>query len=141
MSEKEQKLKPNIENKEILNGIYAQISSFDSKAGILISVVSILLAISLSLIDVLTSIDKDKILPFSIVYGLFLVSAIVTIIFSILVVIPRNTSKKLKGDKVNVNYYKDLTSMDYNSFKENKILFYNNEEILFNQIKTNAEIC
>ena len=107
MSEKEPKLKSNTENKEILNGIYEQIGSFDSKAGILISVVSILLAISLSLIDVLVSIQKEKILPFSIVYGLFLISAIITIVFSVMVVFPRNTPKKLKGKEVNVNYYKE----------------------------------
>lgn len=136
-------LKPNIENKEILNGIYAQINSFDSKAGILISVISILLAISLFLIDVLNNILKKYIFPFSIIYGLFLLLSIATISFSVLVVIPRKCPKKYKNiDKHrNVNYYIDLTNMTYNDFVDNKIEFYNNEETMFMQILVNAEIC
>ena len=44
------------ENEKILSGVQSQISSFDSKASILISIVSILLALSLSLIDILPKI-------------------------------------------------------------------------------------
>ena len=137
--------KTDINDKEILQGIQNQISSFDSKAGILISVVSIILALSLSLVDVLL-ILKGNTIPyviFSAVYFLFICNAILTISLAILVVIPRTTPKEMLGEDKhkNVNYYKDLTKMDYIGFKDNKEIFYGNEQIMFTQIKVNSIIC
>ena len=40
------------EKKEILNGIYSQISSFDNKAGLLISVLGIVFGLSLNFFEV-----------------------------------------------------------------------------------------
>lgn len=137
--------KTDINDKEILQGIQNQIGSFDSKAGILISVVSIILALSLSLIDVLLTL-KGNIIPyiiFSIIYFLFMCNAIITISLSVLVVIPRSTPKEMFGEDKHksVNYYKDLTKMSYNNFIENKEKFYGNEQIMFTQIKVNSLIC
>ena len=44
------------EKKEILNGIYAQIGSFDSKAGLLISILGIVFGLSLDFFGIFSAI-------------------------------------------------------------------------------------
>lgn len=130
----------NVQNdKEILNGILAQINSFDSKAGILISVIGIIFGLSLTLLANFKgySADKPKLIAFATVYILFVISSLVTITFSVLVIVPRESKEK----KNNVNYYMDLCEMSYDDFKSNSNSFYADESIFFNQIKTNAKIC
>ena len=64
----------NIQNdKEILNGILTQINSFDSKAGILISVIGIVFGLSLTLLTNFKeySACKQKVIAFAIIYILF----------------------------------------------------------------------
>lgn len=130
----------NIQNdKEILNGILAQINSFDSKAGILISVIGIVFGLSLTLLSNFKEY-KDclpKLTAFATVYLLFVISSLIAIVFSVLVILPRESKEK----KNNVNYYMDLCEMDDCSFKSNSKAFHSDESIFFNQIKTNAKIC
>lgn len=139
MEEKEN-YKDTIQNdKEILNGILAQINSFDSKAGILISVIGIIFGLSLTLLNNFKEY-KDclpKLTAFAIVYLLFVISSLIAIVFSVLVILPRE-SKEMKN---NVNYYMDPCEMDNCSFKSNSKAFYSDGSIFFNQIKTNAKIC
>lgn len=139
MEEKNNK-KSNIQNdKEILNGVLAQINSFDAKAGILISVIGIVFGLSLTLLNNFKEYEdcKCKLTVFAVVYLLFVISSLITIIFSVLVIFPRESKEK----KNNVNYYMDLCEMDYPNFKKNSDAFYSDESIFFNQIQTNAKIC
>lgn len=127
------------DNKDILQGVTNQIVSFDTKAGILISVIGIIFALSLSLVDVAPLLKQNttNYHIFCVFFVLSLVSSIISIVFSLLVVIPREN----KQQKVNVNYYRDLDGMSFDEFKKNKLAFMNDEEVMFNQIKINANIC
>lgn len=127
------------DNEDILRGVTNQIASFDTKAGILISVIGIIFALSLSLVDVAPLLKQNitNYRVFCVFFVLSLVSSIISIVFSLLVVIPREN----KQQKVNVNYYRDLDEMSFDDFKKDKLAFMNDEEVMFNQIKTNANIC
>lgn len=96
MEEKES-YKNTIQNdKEILNGILAQINSFDSKAGILISVIGIVFGLSLALLSNFKEY-KDclpKLTAFAVVYLLFVLSSLIAIVFSVLVILPRESKKR-----------------------------------------------
>lgn len=74
----------NIQNdNEILNGILAQINSFDSKAGILISVIGIVFGLSLTLLSNFKEY-KDclpKLTAFATVYLLFVISSLIASFF------------------------------------------------------------
>lgn len=89
----------NIQNdNEILNGILAQINSFDSKAGILISVIGIVFGLSLTLLSNFKEY-KDclpKLTAFATVYLLFVISSLIAIVFSVLVILPRESKEKKK---------------------------------------------
>lgn len=139
MDEKKTKVTSIQNDKEILNGILAQINSFDSKAGILISVIGIIFGLSLSLLTNFKeySTCKPKLIAFALIYILFVISSLISITFSVLVIVPRESKEK----KNNVNYYMDLCEMNYDDFKSNSNSFYTDESIFFNQIKTNAKIC
>lgn len=87
----------NIQNdKEILNGILTQINSFDSKAGILISVIGIVFGLSLTLLTNFKeySACEQKLIAFAIIYILFVISSLITITFSVLVIFPRGSKEK-----------------------------------------------
>ncbi len=131
------------ENEKILSGVQSQISSFDSKASILISIVSILLALSLSLIDILPKIvnNKTHYICFSVLYVLYLINAITTIGMSVFVIVPRATPRSVSSSKYYVNYYKNLAKMSYEEYVKNKEHFYEEEKIFFEQIKANSVIC
>lgn len=126
-------------NKEILSGVLSQINSFDSKASILISVIGIIFALSFSLLEYfsLYACNEIKHITFAITYILFVISSLLTIAFSVLVIIPRTSKEK----KNNINYYMDLCEINYDDFKRNSSDFYFDESVFFNQIKTNAKIC
>ena len=129
-------------NKRILEGVLNQINSFDSKAGILISIMSIVFGLSLTLLDFLKTneLGSCKYIVFSIVYLLFVISIIASIILSVLVIIPRGRPKN--AERNNINYYMDLSEMEYDEFKDNRKKFNDiNDLAFFNQIKTNALIC
>ena len=129
-------------NKRILEGVLSQINSFDSKAGILISIMSIVFGLSLTLLDFLKTneLGSCKYIAFSIVYFLFVISIITSIIFSVLVIIPRGRPRNTERE--NINYYMDLSEMEYDEFKGNTKKFNDiNDPTFFKQIKTNAQIC
>ena len=129
-------------NKRILEGVLSQINSFDSKAGILISIMSIVFGLSLTLLDFLKTneLGSCKYIVFSIVYLLFVISIIASIILSVLVIIPRGRPKN--AERNNINYYMDLSEMEYDEFKDNRKKFNDiNDPAFFKQIKTNAQIC
>lgn len=139
MEDKKAKTSNMQNDKEILNGILTQINSFYSKAGILISVIGIVFGLSLTLLTNFKeySACEQKLIAFAIIYILFVISSLITITFSVLVIFPRGSKEK----KNNVNYYMDLCEMEYGDFKSNSTIFYTDESIFFNQIKTNAKIC
>jgi hypothetical protein len=127
------------DNCNLLAGVSSQIASFDNKAGILISVIGIVFALSLSLVDVVPLLkgNQTDYIVFCVFFVLSLVSSITSIVFSLLVVIPRENKQK----KINVNYYRDLDGMSFDDFRKDKLAFTDDEEVMFNQIKTNAHIC
>lgn len=87
----------NIQNdKEILNGILTQINSFDSKAGILISVIGIVFGLSLTLLTSFKeySACEQKLIAFAIIYILFVISSLITITFSVLVIFQEEVKKR-----------------------------------------------
>lgn len=125
-------------DKELLDGITSQISSFDNKAGILISVVGIIFAFSFSVFEVFAVVTNHLLLIWlSIIYSVFVLSTFVTVFLAVMVIVPRVN----KMEKVNVNYYRDVIEMKYGSFSINRDAFFTKDEILFNQIKMNAVIC
>ena len=129
-------------NKRILEGVLNQINSFDSKAGILISIMGIVFGLSLTLLEFLKSgeLESCQYIAFSIIYSLFVASMILSILFSVLVIVPRERNKN--ASRNNVNYYMDLSEMEHSDFKENCKKFNDpNDLAFFNQIKTNALIC
>lgn len=141
MTEKDSKIK----KLEILQGVQNQISSFDNKASILVSLVGIVFALSLNFLDLfskfnlekLSEAEKGKFICVFIIFIAYILSFLVVIISLLFVIIPR-THKK---EKINVNYYGDIACMDNKIFQENCEKFYSDNEILFNQIKVNSCIC
>ena len=132
----------NDDNKEILNGIQAQISSFDNKASILLSVVGIVFAIALSFLDVFHSdffikqINCFKI-GYYIVFGAFILSTAVSIFSFAMVVLPR---KHKPGTKY-PNYYKDIVKMTKNELETTLKDYAEKSDLVLDQIKINSEIC
>lgn len=125
-------------SKEILDGVTSQISSFDNKAGILISVVGILFAFSFSVLEVFSHVNNQNMfICLSVFYCGFVLSTFITISLAVMVIVPRVN----KQDKINVNYYRDIVEMDYELFSKNRDNFFTKDDILFSQIKTNSVIC
>ena len=86
------------DNKKILDGIQNQISSFDNKASILLSVVGIIFALTLSFLDLFHNdfyIVKNTFFKrwFSSVFVLYIVVAILIIVCFILVIVPRENKE------------------------------------------------
>lgn len=130
--------------KEILDGVQAQISSFDNKASILLSVVGIIFALTLSFLDVFhseTYIYKE--ISFKVWYSaIFVIYIIVTVILIaslVLVIIPRNKSKNMKLKCF--NYYKDINKMNVDDLKSAIEKSTCNDDVLIEQIKINSKIC
>jgi len=131
------------EKKEILNGIYAQIASFDNKAGLLISVLGIVFGLSLGFFEVFSKCSflylnnmSMKILCY-IAFGLYCLSFLFSICSFVLVIIPRSH----KGQKNNINYYKDICTMTQDEFDHNFKDYCENDTIINNQIVANSRIC
>ena len=131
------------EKKEILNGIYSQISSFDNKAGLLISVLGIVFGLSLDFFGIFSKCSFLscgnaflKILCY-IVLGLYCGSFIFSIVCFVCVIIPRSHH----GKHNNVNYYKDICGMTVDSFNSNIKEYCENDSIIDFQIFANAQIC
>jgi len=118
--------------------ILNQITSFDNKASIIVSILGIVFALSFTVIDVISS-KSDQIKPYIFSSFLFfLISIIVALTFSVLVLFPKN--RKGKFNQKSLTYYKDLkdiTNDEYiRLFKDN-----GNCGISIEQINQNARIC
>ena len=131
------------EKKEILNGIYSQIGSFDNKAGLLISVLGIVFGLSLDFFGVFSKcsfISSDNCFLKALCYisfGLYCLSFLFSIVSFVLVIIPRSH----KIEKNNVNYYKDICAMTQDDFDKNIKSHCENDNIIDNQIFANSQIC
>ena len=133
-----------MDKKEILGQIQNQISVFDNKASILLSVVGIVFALSLSFLDVF---HADFFISQSVVYrnwyyvlfSIFILSAIVSIGSLVFVIFPRknNTGKKYP------NYYYDISSMSKDELRARLSSQIDDvkDEYLLGQIMINSKIC
>lgn len=131
------------EKKDILGGVYTQISSFDNKAGLLISVLGIVFGLSLDFFEVFSRcsfLHSENVLAKILCYvalGLYCLSFLFSIVSFVLVIIPRTH----KGCKNNVNYYKDICNMSLDEFNDNCKDYFDNDAIINNQIFANSNIC
>ena len=131
------------EKKEILNGIYSQIGSFDNKAGLLISVLGIVFGLSLDFFGVFSKcsfIGSDNYFLKTLCYiafVLYCLSFLFSIVSFVLVIIPRSH----RGEKNNINYYKDICNMSQDDFDKNFKSHCENDDIIDNQIFANSRIC
>ena len=131
------------EKKEILNGIYSQISSFDNKAGLLISVLGIVFGLSLDFFEIFSKcsfLSCDNVLLKILCYisfGLYCGAFLFSIVCFVCVIIPRSHN----GQRNNVNYYKDICAMSLDVFHSNIKNYCENDNIIENQIFVNAHIC
>ena len=132
----------NENKKELLTGIYSQISSFDNKASILISVIGIVFALLLDFTNVFSSkefinLQNDLIkISFYISFILFCLSAVFSILCNILVIKPRSHKEKNKY----INFYKDIAKMSQDEFGH-LLNSKKSEKYLDDQIRINAKIC
>ena len=128
--------------KEILNGVQAQISSFDNKASILLSVVGIIFALTLSFLDVFHAdyyIAKSSAYKgwYFTLFIIYIILTIVLIVSLILVIIPRSHKTKKKYS----DYYKDIDDMSIDKLKESIYNSSKNDTDVLEQIKINSNIC
>ena len=129
-------------NKEILEGVQSQISSFDNKAIILLSVVGIIFALTLSFLDVFHSeffLCKHAIFRtfYILLFICYILITISLIIFLILVILPR----KHNGKEKYPNYYRDINDLSKQDLKVAIKRYSKEEDLILEQIKINAEIC
>lgn len=131
------------EKKEILSGIYSQISSFDNKSGLLISVLGIVFGLSLDFFGIFSRcsfIHSENTFLKIVCYialGLYCTAFLFSIICFVSVIIPRSHN----GKRNNVNYYKDICSMTVKEFNDNCTNYCTNDDIIDYQIFANARIC
>ena len=123
---------------ENINIIKEQIDKFDNKANILITIVGIIFAISLSMLDVFREFESITItyillLIFTILY---FISFGVEMFFLIMVIYPRRKKNK---DKKSLSYYLDVSKMTDDEF--NACLDSKNCITEIDQLKINANIC
>ena len=138
--------------KEIFNEIESQINKMDNKAGILVSVVGIVFALTIDLLNVVSKSEVSIYYKtFSYIFlGIYLLSFLASMSFFILTIIPRK-KKACDNEKININYYYDLSDIQResadnktrNEVFNDKLKKEENEEdnTLTNQIFINAEIC
>jgi len=121
-----------------------QIDKFDSKANILIAIVGIIFAVSLSVIDVFnelnsmaeteqTKIKFGLLLTFCIIY---FVSFAAEMFLLIGVIFPR---KKKNTSKIDMSYYFDVANLSADEIKQH--LIKDTEDPAIIQLSTNAKIC
>ena len=138
--------------REIFNEIESQINKMDNKAGILISAVGIVFALTIDLLSIFSKSEVSIYYKmFSYIFlGIYLLSFLVSMSFFILTIIPRK-KKGYDDEKVNINYYYDLSDIQCENIddevKRNQVFDNELEEeaktdhVLTNQIFINAEIC
>ena len=130
---------------ESLLSMQEQISKFDNKANSLITIVGIIFALSLGILDTFNQYigielsGKIKIkfyllIAFSILY---FISFAIELFFLIMVIYPR----KKKAGKISLTYYNDVADL---TNEEIRCLLQQKEEVLdseIDQISINAKIC
>lgn len=127
---------------EILSNIYSQISSFDSKAGIALSVIGIVYALLLDFTNIydvdcyLESTAENLKKIYNWLFPIFCTIGAISILFFIIVLFPRGHKK----GKTYINYYKDVSKMKDEEYKERIKKGFTSDEI-DDQIKVNAKIC
>ena len=129
-------------NKEILEGIQSQISFFDNKASILLSVVGIIFALTLSFLDVFHSeffLGKDATFRnfYILLFICYILITLTLIIFLILVILPRKHNRNGKYP----NYYLDIKDLSKQDLKDAIKRYSEEDDMILEQIKINAEIC
>lgn len=137
---------------KILDNVQGSIRAFDSKAGILISIIGIAFGLSLSFLDFYSNLNilfsscsitrhiyDMRRITFSIIYSLYLLFGLGAIISSLFVFYPRKNNKN--SPHINVNYYWDLTYMNIADYLNNKNIWLSDEKTVWDQIKRNSEIC
>lgn len=123
-----------------LSSIQQQIEKFDNKANILISVIGIIFAISLSMLEVFSGIketDKCKYIWLLVISILYFASFAFEMIFLLAIIYPR---KKKDKTKIAVGYYLDSANLTNDEIKQ-YLTIDNTENEILNQISTNAKIC
>lgn len=118
--------------------IKEQIDKFDNKANILIAIVSIVFAVSLSMLDIFREFESITIsyILLLIFTSLYFISFCLEMIFLIMVIYPRGKKNK---DKKSLSYYLDVSTMtndEINACLEN---IDRSSEI--DQLRINANIC
>lgn len=128
------------EKNNILNSIYAQISAFDNKASILISVIGIVFAISLNFLSIFqTESFTNSYISLKVWYYIFFFTFCLTSFLSILsfvmVIIPRSDKRAQNSP----NYYKNISSMSIEEI--NNAIVGKENDYLIKQIKINGDLC
>ena len=130
------------EEKEILDEVQSQISSFDNKASILLSVVGIIFALTLSILDVFhSSYFQSENMIFKVCYIIAFMSYIVVTAFLIicllLVILPR----KNKSTQKYPNYFNDINNMTKEELNNAIKNYKKDSTLILDQIKINSSIC
>lgn len=118
--------------------IKEQIDKFDNKANILIAIVSIVFAVSLSMLDIFREFESITVsyILLLIFTSLYFISFCLEMIFLIMVIYPRGKKNK---DKKSLSYYLDVSTMtddEINACLENIDC---SSEI--DRLRINANIC
>lgn len=130
---------------DINNSFQEQIAKFDNKANCLITIVGIIFALSLGVIETFNQFINIELSTQMLIklqcliafFVLYFLSFTVELIFLLLIIYPR---KKKTGEQ-SMNYYLDVASIYTDELKEYLIKNDNNIDADINQIKTNAYIC
>lgn len=130
----------NEEKINILNGIYSQISSFDNKSSILISVIGIVFAISLNFLFIFQTesfINANVSLKswYYIFFYSFCIVSFSSILSFVMVIIPRSDKRAINSP----NYYKNISKMSIEEI--NNAINEKSNDYLLNQIKINGDLC
>lgn len=123
---------------ENINIIKEQIDKFDNKANILIAIVSIVFAISLSMLDILKNRESITIsyILLLIFTNCYFISFGLEMFFLIMVIYPRRKKNK---DKKSLSYYLDVSSMTDDEIDACLENIDCSSEI--DQLRINANIC
>lgn len=123
---------------ENINIIKEQVDKFDNKANILIAIVSIVFAISLSMLDILKNRESITIsyILLLIFTSCYFISFGLEMFFLIMVIYPRRKKNK---DKKSLSYYLDVSSMTDDEIDACLENIDCSSEI--DQLRINANIC
>ena len=151
MKQDELKLMHREEKQKIHDGIQEQIRVFDSKASTFLATVGIMFSITTSLFGLLLKEEFSTLhwsykMIFIILLALLMVTTGIIFYFSANVIVPREGKKTSNNDKdkkeeLHPTFYKDVTKMTKESFRENVYKHVLDDTLLVNQILSIADIC